>query len=236
MATKPLCSIPECGKPHYGRGWCRLHYKRWYTHGDTALKEKVLRTCQAHGCNKPYHAHGWCRLHYDRWLRTGDPLARRRPANGEAQRYLEEVVLSYENDDCLIWPFASARGYGKVSDGGKIVHAHRMVCEKVHGVPPTSKHEAAHSCGDSLCVNHRHLRWATHAENEADKEIHGTNNRGKPGESRKLSEKAVLEIFSLRGEVGQREIAARFGVSRSTVGSIHSKKRWVRVIEMASQA
>lgn len=226
MATKSLCSIPDCGKPHYGRGWCRLHYKRWYTHGDTALKEKVLRTCQAHGCNKPYHAHGWCRLHYDRWLRTGDPLARRRPANGETQRYFEEVVLSYEEDDCLIWPFASARGYGKVSDGGKSVHVHRMVCEKIHGAPPTPKHETAHSCGNSLCVNYRHLRWATHEENERDKEFHGTRNRGERNGQSKLSLKDVREIRALKGRGTQREIATRFGINQTTVGQIQRREKW----------
>jgi len=34
MANPRLCLIPDCGKPHYGRGWCNAHYQRWWVHGD----------------------------------------------------------------------------------------------------------------------------------------------------------------------------------------------------------
>ncbi len=29
-----LCSIPGCGRVHYGRGWCHRHYWRWKRWGD----------------------------------------------------------------------------------------------------------------------------------------------------------------------------------------------------------
>lgn len=35
MATKSLCSIPDCCKPAQKRGWCGAHYRRWQRHGDT---------------------------------------------------------------------------------------------------------------------------------------------------------------------------------------------------------
>lgn len=28
------CSIPDCGKPVHGRGWCEAHWVRWRRHGD----------------------------------------------------------------------------------------------------------------------------------------------------------------------------------------------------------
>jgi hypothetical protein len=34
MATKPLCSVPDCGKPAHCKGYCRNHYNRARTHGD----------------------------------------------------------------------------------------------------------------------------------------------------------------------------------------------------------
>lgn len=34
MATNRICSIPECGKAHYGHGWCTSHYTRHRRHGD----------------------------------------------------------------------------------------------------------------------------------------------------------------------------------------------------------
>jgi len=34
MANSRLCSIHECGKKHYGRGFCRAHWERWKSHDD----------------------------------------------------------------------------------------------------------------------------------------------------------------------------------------------------------
>lgn len=34
MATRPICKIEGCGKPHYGNGWCSKHRDRWLRHGD----------------------------------------------------------------------------------------------------------------------------------------------------------------------------------------------------------
>ena len=34
MLPQHTCSIPDCTKQHFGRGWCRKHYERWHRHGD----------------------------------------------------------------------------------------------------------------------------------------------------------------------------------------------------------
>lgn len=28
------CSVADCERVHYGRGWCKYHYRRWFDHGD----------------------------------------------------------------------------------------------------------------------------------------------------------------------------------------------------------
>lgn len=28
------CSIDDCEREHYARGWCRMHYRRWKAHGN----------------------------------------------------------------------------------------------------------------------------------------------------------------------------------------------------------
>lgn len=29
-----LCNIADCARPAFARGWCRMHYARWWEHGD----------------------------------------------------------------------------------------------------------------------------------------------------------------------------------------------------------
>lgn len=29
------CNVSDCGTKHYGHGYCRMHYQRWRSHGDT---------------------------------------------------------------------------------------------------------------------------------------------------------------------------------------------------------
>lgn len=41
--TDRTCSIEGCDKPHFGREMCRLHYARWWRHGDP-LEEAATRT------------------------------------------------------------------------------------------------------------------------------------------------------------------------------------------------
>jgi hypothetical protein len=179
--------------------------------------------CSIPGCGQKVHGYGWCGKHYWCWKKNGDPLARQR-APGEAKRYLREVVLAYEGDECLIWPFARLRGYAMWR--GKIVS--RIACEEHNGPPPTPKHEAAHSCGNGAkgCVTKRHTSWKTRTENEADKVIHGTRLRGERCGWAKLTAAQVHKIRALKGTMLQREIADQFSVSRQTINEIHTGKKW----------
>ncbi|WP_299813508.1 hypothetical protein [Tardiphaga sp.] len=138
--------------------------------------------------------------------------------------------ISFDGDECLIWPFArgGTRGDGLATFRGKQTSANYVMCILAHGEPPTPKHESAHSCGrgHDACVNPKHLRWATRKENLADRLIHGTHNRGEQGSAAKLCIAEVREIRKLRGALGQKEIAARFGVTKAAIHSIQVRKNW----------
>jgi len=191
MASKPLCSIPDCGKPRHARTYCSAHYCRWKRHGDASI--------------------------------------RARPHNGAVGDYLRNTVFRYDGDECLIWPFSTNKGYGQICVGNnKLVGAHRVVCEHVHGKAPSPAHHAAHSCGNGSkgCVTKRHLSWKTPVENQADRLIHGTHGRGERCATAKLSEAEVRKMRSLIGVEQQRDIAAQFGVSISLVSMIKSGKCW----------
>lgn len=187
------------------------------------------RLCSIPDCDKPHYCNGFCKMHYTRILRHGDPSGGRTP-RGEPLRWVHEVALSHTGNDCLMWPYSRGdHGYGKLTTAdGKRVGAHRYLCELVHGAPPTTKHEAAHSCGRGHlgCVSLHHLEWKTRAENEADKLIHNTHQRGERHGRSKLTERQVIEIINLKGIESQINIAKRFGVSPGTVADIHCGKKW----------
>ena len=151
--------------------------------------------CSVDGCERCAQARGLCHTHYEHLRRSGNlPPARNAPRGApraliEAFTWIESHA-SFDSEKCLPWPFACRRrGYGAVAVEGKLLPAHRYICECVNGPPPTPKHVAAHSCGKGHegCVNPRHLRWATYGENEADKIVHGTDGRGERHPMAKLN-------------------------------------------------
>jgi len=161
-------------------------------------------------------------------LRTGSPTSSR-TKSGEPLEFLNNTVLKYQGDECLIWPFGrTTAGYALLHSGDKAEYVHRLACEHLHGPAPSLKHDAAHSCGkgDEGCVNPQHLRWATRKENNADKVQHGTHNRGVRHGMCILTETDVLTIRRLSGEVSQYKIAEMFGVSRGNIASIIQRKSW----------
>lgn len=79
--TKPDrgCSIEGCPDPHYGRGWCLVHWSRWREHGDPLAFIRAFddrernRKCEYPGCGEKHRAKGYCNLHYKRARTHGDP-------------------------------------------------------------------------------------------------------------------------------------------------------------------
>lgn len=242
MATAfKSCSVPGCnGNAHRSakgsRGWCSAHYQRWYHHGDP-LGGRVYAdnsgVCSVEACGVSAHVRGYCRDHYERWKRYGDPTAGN-TSKGEPEAWLRDHVNHADAVECLVWPYArhekkrGERGYGKVHIDGEQRFAHRVMCELAHGVAPTERHEAAHSCGNGHvgCVNPHHLRWDTTQGNADDRRVHGTENKGSRNGQAVLSEDDVRQIKTLLGSMSQRAIAAKFGVSRWAITDIANGRRW----------
>jgi hypothetical protein len=190
---------------------------------------KPKRICSVEGCGKYCKSDGFCCLHYSRWKRRGDPLALPKIVHGSAQKFFFEVVVPYDADECLFWPFSrGAQGYGEMRYQGKLRIIPRFLCEIVHGKPPTPKHQAAHRCGKGAqgCCNSRHLYWATRSENEQDKLAHGTSNRGSRNGKARLTEDDVREIRRLVPHANLKVIAEMFGVSRLTISAIANGQNW----------
>lgn len=151
------------------------------------------------------------------------------PVKGESKGLAWiQAHLSHQGDDCLTWPWPikGGSGYGIVCiPGGKTMQAHRLMCELLHGPAPSRKHHASHSCGNGHqgCVNPRHISWKTVSENQLDRARHGTKSMGCAG---KLTPEQARQIKLLKGRKTQAELAAMFGVSRSTISWVHCGRTW----------
>lgn len=162
-----------------------------------------------------------------------------RAAQGEASAYFWDIVVNYDGNECLTWPYHCHRtGYGRVWHNGRMHIVSNLLCRVVNGPPPTPVHQAAHSCGKGhlACCAKRHLSWKTPKENDQDKIIHGTAHLGReegfggrfPANC-KVTAEHVIKIRDLKGVYPMRIIAHQFGISTSQVSRIHLRENWADV-------
>ena len=92
---------------------------------------------------------------------------------------------------------------------------------------PSQSHELAHSDGNNQNSHEDNLRWATSAENEADKYRHGRIVRGEKQWNARLTKDAVRSIVHRR-QHGQSltEIANIYEISRTAIHNIITGKSW----------
>jgi hypothetical protein len=112
---------------------------------------------------------------------------------GSRRKQFISAALAAELDACILWPFARRKssGYGAydICEGGKktSLDIHRHVCRLAHGEPAPGE-QAAHRCGNKLCINPRHLYWGDALANMADAKRHGTLRGGGCGRQRFFAE------------------------------------------------
>lgn len=144
-----------------------------------------------------------------------------------------------EPDECWLW--TNRRGepvsfYGRFGAGGKH-RAHRHALILSSGVTHIDKH-ALHTCDVPACCNPAHLYWGTDKDNVRDmvqrrrhaawnseswkssvkRGRHGNHARGLASAAGKLDPDRSGEIASLLASgLRQKDVAARFGVTQSTI-------------------
>ena len=159
---------------------------------------------------------------------TGTLEIKRKTEFGEPYRFLESIKDT-DRQDCIEWPYATLiSGYGKLRHNKKEWRAHRLSLILSKGEPPTKKHAACHApiiCHNRKCVNPNHLRWATIRDNNADIKKDGSAR----GRNSKLTKDDVIAIRN--DSRSARLIAADFGVAKSTIYGVKSRRKFAWVTE-----
>lgn len=127
---------------------------------------------------------------------------------------------------CILWTGpVNEDGYGMVWAFGRTRTAHRVAWQVANGPIPPGK-VVRHSCDTPACINLNHLLLGTQADNVADRDDRKRRivPRGEANWSSKLTEQQAAAIFAATGK--HRDIARRFGTSKSNVTGIKSGARW----------
>lgn len=99
------------------------------------------------------------------------------------------------------------------------------------GPPPDGKPHSAHLDGKVTNNHYENIVWASPAENEAHKKLHGTCPLGEQTNSAKLTRQQVQEIKSLasQGLLHAKLAAEQFGVHFTTIYRITRGEQWQHI-------
>ena len=127
----------------------------------------------------------------------------------QSVEWLAPAVL-IRTDDCIPWPFSlTSMGYPSGA-------AHVTACEHRNGPRPEGM-EAAHTCGNSQCVNPRHLEWKTPRANAFDRITHGSRFPLIPPDTDADPIRSAIRRRYADGDVTQQQLADEYGISQATV-------------------
>lgn len=136
-------------------------------------------------------------------------------------------------DEC--WPWTGPRhpsGYGVMKYKGSTLWAHRMAWAAATRriFPKANKARdlcVCHRCDNPICVNPAHLWLGTKSDNAKDRHQKGRDPLGERNGNRALSLEDVRSIR--RSEDNTLTLAQRYGVDKSTIWRVRTKRMWAHV-------
>jgi hypothetical protein len=108
---------------------------------------------------------------------------------------------------------------------------HRLVMEAFVGPCPQG-YEVNHIDGDKANCRLTNLEYVTPGDNQRHSYRTGLRERRYAGtHENKLTEQQVIEILQLRGKMRQEDAASLYGISKSMVYLIQSRRRWKLLLD-----
>lgn len=139
----------------------------------------------------------------------------------------DQFWIPEPNSGCSLWfGGIDRRGYGMFWFDGKTGRATHYALRRAGRPVPAGK-MALHSCDNTSCVNEAHLFVGTAADNHADSR---KKRRHCHGERHGEARLTTTDILAIRASAdGPRAIARQYGMDRTTIQKIRSKKLWAHV-------
>ncbi len=144
---------------------------------------------------------------------------------------------------CRVWILHTCGGYGVIKWKGRMTKAHRLSWEEENGPIPKGM-LVCHRCDVRACINPAHLFLGTHIDNNADRDAKGRQAKGElharrirsgimspaKGERNAKAKLTAEQVMAIRGDCRlQRVIADDYGVHKSHISNIVTRKTWAHL-------
>lgn len=194
-------------------------------------KSSVYIKCSVDGCDGNMVARGWCQNCYYKWKRHGTT---------ENARSLEYRLNKYTNKDgpihpvlgtkCWVWTGYTINRYGATKINDKLTLVHRYSWESANG-PILGGLDVCHHCDNPPCINPEHLFLGTDQDNKDDCVRKFRQAYGERNGRAILTEVDVAEIRQrfAAGGITYRQLGNEYGVCRSQIEKIVTRKMWSHV-------
>jgi hypothetical protein len=156
-----------------------------------------------------------------------DPIELSVQEPSDLKRFWVKVRKGPRNE-CWPWQGSIAcSGYGTFVARRKRLLAHRYAYVAAKG-PIAPGLLVLHSCDNPACVNPRHLRAGSAAENAADRV---KRNRAQCGERHYAAILSEADVIAIRASRDTRSVLAkRYGVGHRTIGQIKRNESWKHLL------
>jgi len=148
----------------------------------------------------------------------------------QQERFWSKIKKGSE-DECWEWKgYRERDGYGRYWFGDHKFLAHRTAWVLTHKkvVPPGLV--VMHICDNPACCNPNHLKVGTQTQNIADMVQKGRSARGEKNPAVRLAKKDVVAIREkYRSGAPVTKLAAKYGVTETTIYDILTGKTWASV-------